>query len=132
VVPDKTYTQTECDQLFAKDIKAADDALLRLTLPLELNEGEHAAYLSFIYNVGEGNFTQSTLRKKLLAGDRLGACDELIHACGKYGCNGWVYSHDIKWPGLVTRRNEEHAMCIRELPASVFPPPAQGASPWIP
>ncbi|AYV14345.1 lysozyme [Shewanella algae] len=132
IIQDKVYTRAECDQLFARDIKAADDALLRLTNPVKLTNGEHAAYLSFIFNVGQSAFAGSTLRKKLLAGDALGACDELIKACGRYGCHGWVYSYDIKWPGLVTRRNEEHAMCISELPASVFPPATdRRASPWI-
>lgn len=115
VVPDKIYSQSECDQLFASDIKAADDALLRLTSKVTLSTGEHAAYLSFIYNVGTGNFASSTLLKKLLAGDRVGACYELTNACGKYGCKGWVYSHGIEWPGLAARRAGERDMCLSEI-----------------
>ncbi len=106
IVEGKTYTPAECDQLFAKDIKAADDALLRLTAPVPLTNGEHAAYLSFIYNVGQGNFASSTLRRLLLAGQRLEACNQLPR---------WVYARGIQWPGLAARRAGERELCLSEL-----------------
>lgn len=126
IIPGKAYTQDECDALFALDIKAADDALLRLTAPVSLSPGEHGAYLSFIFNLGEGNFARSTMRKKLLANDRVGACLQFTQACGQYGCNGWVYAHGIKWPGLVKRRVDEQAMCLSDLPQSAQWPHSTG------
>ncbi|QUN06447.1 lysozyme [Shewanella yunxiaonensis] len=114
IIIGKTYTEEECNALFARDIKKADDALLLLA-PIPLSNGEHGAYLSFIFNLGEGNFATSTLRQKLLAGDRVGACYELTNACGKYGCNGWIYAHGIQWPGLASRRAKERQLCLSEI-----------------
>lgn len=106
VIADKTYSAAECDALFASDLKQANDALLRLTAPMQLTHGEHAAYLSFIYNVGQGNFANSTLRQLLLADQRIDACNQLPR---------WVYAHGIQWPGLAARRAGERQLCLSEL-----------------
>lgn len=67
---------------------------------------EHAAYLSFIYNVGVGAFADSTLRVKLFKGDRRGACNELSR---------WVYADGKKLAGLVKRREAERQVCLKDL-----------------
>ncbi|MGL5390632.1 MAG: lysozyme, partial [Shewanella sp.] len=90
----QTFTEQQCMEMFAKDIARADKQLRQLTAPVTLTDGEHAAYLSFMHWAGFGNFASSTLRKKLLAGDRIGACKELTQACstdrqtGERICNG--------------------------------------------
>jgi lysozyme len=43
-----------------------------------LNTNENAALLSFIYNIGARKFRESTLLKKLNAGDKKGAADEFL------------------------------------------------------
>jgi len=101
--------------MFAKDLGKADRQLRRLTYPVQLTEGEHAAYLSLIYNFGAGNFQTSTLRKLLLRGERVAACHQLTEACGKKGCNGFVYARDIKLSGLVERRAKEQSICLKDL-----------------
>lgn len=123
---DQTFTEQQCMEIFAKDIAKEDKQLLSLTSPVTLTHSEHAAYLSFLHWAGYGNFASSTLRKKLLAGDRVGACKELTQACstnkqtGERVCNGWTYGTDlfgnkVRLNGLIKRRTEEQAICLSEL-----------------
>lgn len=100
----QTFTEDQCLEQLATDLSKFNVDLIRMTPPL--TAGEHAAYLSFTYNVGAQAFYQSTLRKKLLAGDRLGACHELTR---------WVYADGRKLQGLVNRRADEMALCLRDL-----------------
>lgn len=109
------FSEQQCIEMFAKDLGKADRQLRRLTYPVQLTEGEHAAYLSLIYNFGAGNFQPSTLRKLLLRGERVAACRQLTEACGKHGCNGFVYAKGQKLAGLVARRQQEQQTCLKDL-----------------
>lgn len=71
-----------------------------------LTKGELLAYVSFVFNVGPTKLRTSTWLRKLKAGDRVGACHEL---------GRWVYSNGKKLRGLVRRRAEETAVCLRDL-----------------
>lgn len=102
----QTYTLDECIAKLGGRLLEFNEDLLELTEGIELTHGEHAAYLSFIYNIGAGAFGASTLRKKLRAGDRLGACHELSR---------WVYAKKRKLRGLVIRREKEKRLCLRNL-----------------
>jgi lysozyme len=66
-----------------------------------LNEGERGALISFCYNLGAANLGQSTLLKKLDAGDRAGAADEFQR---------WNRAGSSILEGLTRRRAEEAAM----------------------
>ncbi|WP_434927171.1 lysozyme [Shewanella sp. HL-SH2] len=98
------FTNEQCLDMLSSSLKTFDRELVKLTPPL--SEGEHIAYLSFIYNIGADAFRTSTLRKKLLAGDRVGACNELSR---------WVYAKKKKLPGLIIRRSNERRYCLRDL-----------------
>ena len=88
--------------LLADDLTRHNEQLLQaVTVPL--SEQEHAAYLSFHYNVGAGNFRSSTLLRHLNAGERIEACKQLSR---------WVYAKGIKLPGLVARRAAERELCL--------------------
>lgn len=71
-----------------------------------------AATISWAYNVGDGAYRSSTLRKKLKVGDWWAACDQM---------NRWVYITDPKTKrkivskGLVNRRTQEYAVCTYGL-----------------
>lgn len=100
----QTYTREQCDDLLAKDLLDANagvDSCVRV--PLTSNQ--RAALVSFVYNVGRGNFCGSTLVRKLNAGDPVGACNELPK---------WVYAKGVKLPGLVKRREAERQLCLTE------------------
>lgn len=101
----KSYTENECLNLFAMDLGDHNEQLLRV-VKQPLSIGEHAAYLSFHYNVGAGNFRSSTLLKYLNRGERFKACNELPR---------WVYADGHKLAGLVKRRELERQLCLSEL-----------------
>ena len=101
----KTYTEKECLNLFAMDLGDHNEQLLR-AVNNSLTTSEHAAYLSFHYNVGAGNFRNSTLLKYLNNGERVKACNELPR---------WVYADGRKLAGLVKRRELERKLCLSEL-----------------
>lgn len=98
----KTYSQEECQAILAEDVQARE-ALMLKSITVPVNDEIKASLLSFVYNVGIGAFESSTLLKKLNAGDYVGACNELPR---------WVYANGRKLPGLVTRREEEKALCL--------------------
>lgn len=99
------YSDAECLALLESDAKTASAAVLR-TAKVPLTQGELDAYTSFVFNVGEGAWAKSTLVRKLKAGDRVGACNELLR---------WTYAGGKQLPGLVTRRAEERKLCLRDL-----------------
>jgi len=99
-----TATITECEALTREDTEIALQTVLRLSR-VPLNHNELGAYTDFVYNVGAGAFARSTLLKKLNAGDRPGACKELLR---------WVYAGKPKRKlrGLEKRRKAEYDLCM--------------------
>lgn len=101
----RTYTKAECDKWLDEDlteVKRNVDPLIKV----DINPLTQAALYSFVYNVGIGHFRRSTLLKKLNAGDRQGACDEMKR---------WVYVKGEVWKGLITRREIESIICYGDL-----------------
>lgn len=103
VVPDKRYTEAECRLLLNSDLRVALSVVER-SVTASLTEAQKAALASFIYNVGSGAFSRSTLLKKINTGDVQGACDEIRR---------WVYVDGRVWKGLVSRRNVERELCLK-------------------
>lgn len=106
----QTFTVDQCDKVFADDLIKHDKQLMSVVkVPFKSNY-QHAAMLSFVYNVGIGNFSSSTMLKRLNAGNYGGACLELTK---------WVYAKKQKLNGLVTRRTKEYQFCMNEIPLDV-------------
>jgi lysozyme len=103
VRPNQTYTDVQCNALLRADVKEAMDAVLALTTG-PINQNELAALTDFTFNAGRGNLASSTLLRKFNAGDHIGACRELPK---------WVYAKGVKLAGLVKRRAQEMALCLR-------------------
>jgi lysozyme len=106
--PGMVATPEHCERLFASDLGQAFREIDRLvTVPM--SEPRRAAIASFCgYNLGLAKCAKSTLIRRLNAGDA-GACDEIPR---------WVYvgGKDCRDPankcrGIVTRRQEEAALC---------------------
>ncbi|WP_075180567.1 lysozyme [Pantoea sp. 1.19] len=102
IIKSKTYTEPECQALLNKDLRTVAnqiDPLIKRPIP----DTTRAALYSFAYNVGAGAFRQSTLLKKINAGDTAGACNELRR---------WTYAGGQQWKGLMNRREIERDVCL--------------------
>lgn len=97
------FTQEQCNTYLEADLRTATAAVDRL-VKVKLSPNERSALISFVYNVGEGNFASSTLLKKLNAGDRLGAANEFPR---------WVNAGGKRLQGLVNRRAAEREIFLK-------------------
>lgn len=94
-------TLTEAETLLAEDV-APVAIYLNAVFP-QLTQNQFDALVAFAFNVGLGKFENSTLFRKLKAGDIAGAAAEFkrwIHGTDEHG-------NKIVLPGLVTRREAE-------------------------
>lgn len=73
---------------------------LRPLVKVPLNDNQFSALISFVFNLGLGNFKTSTLRKVINSGK---ATEEEIRA----QFNRWVFSAGRKLNGLIKRRKDE-------------------------
>lgn len=103
VKPGMRVDQAQCDRWLDEDLRDAEYHVQRL-VKISLTQGEYDAYVSFVFNVGPYNFAQSTMLRKLNAGDRVGACKEFPR---------WIYANKKVLNGLKVRRYEEQAMCLK-------------------
>ena len=99
VTRNMVITETRAEQMLAADLVRFERIVERL-VRVPLNQGQFDALVSFTYNVGEGNFTKSTLLRKLKAGDTAGAAEQFSR---------WVHAGGKVLPGLITRRAAERA-----------------------
>lgn len=93
-------TEAQAELMLAADLVRFERAVERL-VQVPLTQGQFDALVSFTYNVGEGNFTKSTLLRKLNAGDTAGAAEQFAR---------WVNAAGKVLPGLVKRRAAERAL----------------------
>lgn len=67
VKPGQTITREQAEALFREDIGQKERALDGL-LSVRLNDNQYSALVSLVFNIGQGNFAGSTLRKVINAG----------------------------------------------------------------
>lgn len=96
-------TRLQAERWLSEDAQKAADAIVRL-VRVPLNQNQFDALVSFVYNLGEGALSRSTLLKKLNAGDYAGAAGEFRR---------WVYSGGTILAGLVSRRAAERDLFNR-------------------
>lgn len=95
-------TDEECEKDLASELTNYNTAMKKyVTVPLR--DYEEVAYTSFIWNLGETNWRGSTILKKLNAGDRAGACAQLLR---------WNMARGKEVKGLTNRRNDEYKTCM--------------------
>ena len=95
-------TETQAEQMLAEDL-VRFERIVERQVQVPLKQGQFDALVSFTYNVGEGNFTKSTLLRKLNTGDTAGAAEQFSR---------WVHAGGKVLPGLVTRRAAERALFL--------------------
>ena len=97
VVKGQKITEEEAEDFLKKDLAAAEKTVNSLNVQLTQNQFD--ALVSFVFNLGSGNFLSSTLCKKVKKNPN----DPTIRT--EFG--RWVNSKGKKLPGLVKRRQEE-------------------------
>lgn len=111
-----TITAKESDEILARDLavfeRAVNDAV-----KVKLNQNEFDALLSLAFNIGAGAFKNSTLVKRLNAGDRIGAADQFL-VWNKITVNG--KKQELK--GLTTRRQAERKQFLVKSTTSIEVP----------
>ena len=98
---DKTTPERALVQLLKSANAHAES--IKKCIKVPLHQREFDAYTSFAYNVGVANFCNSTLNKKLNAGDYEGACKELLK---------WNKVKGRIYKGLQVRRQKEYETCM--------------------
>ena len=99
---DRVLSDEEVDSILKKDLARFEQGVTRLC-PVALTQGQFDALVSFSFNVGLGTLQRSTLRQKLLRGDKEGAAEELLKYCMAGG-------KILK--GLQNRRIDERALFL--------------------
>ncbi len=99
----KTMTEKEASEILDGYVKSID-SYLDTVVKVELTGNQRAALISFIYNVGQSNFEESTLLKKL---------NNREYGAVPAEMKRWVYAKKKVLPGLVKRRAEEAALFSR-------------------
>ena len=99
---DRVFTKEEVDGLLKFDLARFERGVGQFC-PVPLTQGMFDGLVSFAFNVGLGTLQRSTLRQKLLRGDKAGAADEFLKYCMAAG-------KILK--GLQNRRIDERALFL--------------------
>jgi lysozyme len=123
-VPAGTTVTQEQATAMLQDAVSKNDAAIARNIKVPLNQNQHDALSSFTYNLGPGVLNNSTIAKRLNAGDYTGAADAMLmynRAGGKIN------------DGLVARRNKERSIFmggagVLDAPAPAVPVLAGGGA----
>ena len=98
----RTFTMEEINGILRNDLNRFERGVAQFC-PIPLTQGMFDCLVSFSFNVGLGTLQRSTLRQKLLRGDKEQAAEELLKYCMAGG-------KILK--GLQTRRIDERALFL--------------------
>ena len=98
----RQFTKEEVDGILRSDLARFERGVAQFC-PVPLTQGMYDSLVSFSFNVGLGTLQRSTLRQKLLRGDKAGAAEEFLKYCLAGG-------KILK--GLQNRRIDERAMFL--------------------
>ncbi|MCI5047500.1 MAG: lysozyme [Aquisalinus sp.] len=114
-----SVTEGDAIRLLQEDVKSFE-TIIEENVRAPLNQNEHDALISLLFNIGEGNFKRSTVLRKLNAGDKLGAA-EAFEKWTKAKVNGELVTLD----GLVRRRAAEKSLFLMPTDASLVVPSSE-------
>ena len=98
----RAFSKDEVDAILKSDLQRFERGVSSFC-PVALSQGMFDGLVSFSFNVGLGTLQRSTLRQKLLRGDKAGAAEEFMKYCMAGG-------KILK--GLQNRRIDERALFI--------------------
>lgn len=100
VAPELTITQEQAEVLLAQDVGSAAACVNRV-VAIQLSQSEFDALVDFVFNLGSGAFTGSTLLRDLNAGNFAAAADQF---------DSWDHAGGAVVAGLLRRRQAETAL----------------------
>jgi len=100
----RVWTKEEVDGLLVFDLARFERGVAQFC-PVPLTQGMFDGLVSFSFNVGLGTLQRSTLRQKLLRGDKTGAGKEFL----KY-----IFGGGKIQKGLQNRRIDERSLFLSE------------------
>lgn len=100
-----TWTQEQADKALEQDIETYRKAVLIACPALADCPNRLAACISLAYNIGTGAFASSSVARYIRRGEYRAAADA-------FGM--WIYAGKQKLPGLVTRRQREKEVFLRD------------------
>jgi lysozyme len=89
-----------------------EEARFRQSIPgVALHQAEYDLYMDFIYQYGSGAWSTSSMRRELIAGNYVAACNALLRYkfSGGYDCST---PGNKRCAGVWTRQLERHAKCM--------------------
>lgn len=108
-----TITAAEAEARLVKDLAHAEDTVERL-VKVPLNDNQFGALVSFVFNIGSGAFSTSTLLRKLNAGDYSSVPAQLAR---------WNKNDGSVMAGLTRRRAAEAKLWNTPSATGPMPPP---------
>lgn len=100
VAPGMKITAAEAEEILARDLRKYEEAVDK-AVTVTPTENQFAAMVSLCYNIGPGNFSGSSVVKKLNAGDAKGAAQSFLL---------WNKAAGKVLAGLTRRREAEKAL----------------------
>jgi len=97
-------TRMQGRAILKQDVAIAENAIAELVTG-PLTQGMYDALVSFVFNIGRGQFKHSTMRERLNAGDRLSAFQEF---------DRWIIDDGKKLLGLARRRAGEGVVFLSD------------------
>jgi lysozyme len=99
ILPDQEVTMNQAEQLLTNDVNRIAERMPKLSV----NQNQYDAIVSFVYNLGMGNFVNSTLHRKIKANPD----DATIRAEFMKWTKARVNGKLTELRGLVRRRQAE-------------------------
>jgi lysozyme len=107
---DKPITKERAIQISKAHI-SKDEMAFRKSLPgVKLTQTEYDVYLDFVYNFGQSNWNQSSMKSELINGNHIAACNALLKwkFVAKRDCS--IRSNGCY--GVWTRQLDRHQKCL--------------------
>lgn len=102
VSPGDIINEVQAEDFLREDIVDSEN-VVNMLVTVPLRQSQFDALVSFVFNLGSGNFRSSTLLKKVNAGDHTGAAEEFLR---------WVNAAGRPLPGLIRRRKAERNLYV--------------------
>jgi lysozyme len=105
--PGKAISEADAEHLLRKDLAICEDAV-RQTVTVPITANEFSAMVSLCYNVGVPSFAETSVVKRLNAGNRQGAADAFLPITKVETADGEMKTLSV----LKERRQRERALFL--------------------